>query len=43
MLRVSAFGGIQQLGNWVKKLATPLTRLFQWIAEGQKKQPVCRT
>jgi len=26
-----------------KKLTAPLTRLFQWIAEGQKKQPICNT
>jgi hypothetical protein len=25
------------------KLTSPLTRLFQWIAEGQKKQPICKT
>jgi len=26
-----------------KKLTAALTRLLQWIAEGQKKQPVCKT
>jgi hypothetical protein len=34
---------VQQLGNWFKKLASPLTRMFQWIAEGQEKQPICKT
>lgn len=26
-----------------RKLRASLVRLFQWIADGQKKQPVCRT
>jgi hypothetical protein len=26
-----------------KGLFQPLKRLLAWIAEGQKKQPVCRT
>jgi hypothetical protein len=26
-----------------KKLTEPLARLFQWIADGQKKQPICKT
>ncbi len=26
-----------------KKFTAALTRLFQWVANGQKKQPVCKT
>jgi len=26
-----------------KKLTRPISRLFQWIAEGEKKRPICKT
>jgi hypothetical protein len=27
----------------MKKLFQSISRFFEWIAEGQKKQPVCKT
>jgi hypothetical protein len=26
-----------------KKIIASISRLFEWIAEGQKRQPVCKT
>jgi hypothetical protein len=27
----------------LKKLTHAIARFFEWIAEGQKKQPICKT
>jgi len=27
----------------LKKLFQSISRFFEWIAEGQKKQPICKT
>jgi hypothetical protein len=35
--------GVKGEEKMLKKLFAPVVKLLEWIAEGQKKQPVCKS